>query len=51
MKQNGMFVPYDMFTDNNLKELVNQDYNVLDYEPGLIDINQLDMHELTEMFL
>ena len=28
-----------------------EEYNVLEYEPELIDMNQLDMMELTEMFL
>ena len=51
MKANGIIEPYDVLADNALKQLVNQDYNVMDYEPGLIDINELDMHELTAMFL
>ena len=52
MKENGIFGDYDILQDNRLKEIVHEEpYNVLDYEPGLIDINEIDMMELTQMFL
>ena len=52
MKENGIFPDYDPLDDNRLKQMVHEEeYNVLEYEPELIDMNQLDMMELTEMFL
>lgn len=49
-KQNGMFEHYNVLHDNDLYHTVHhQEFNPHDIEPGLIDINELDMEELTAM--
>ena len=53
-KQNGMFEDYEVLHDNDLWHTIHEkEFNVNDIEPDLIDINDLDMHELTalSMFL
>ena len=53
LKQNGIFeLDYDPLEDNYLRGIVNgADFNPLDIDPNLPDMNTLDMEELTQMFL